>query len=277
MAVKKYKPTSPGRRTMTRIIRESGATNEPHKPLLRKLSKHAGRNNRGTISIRHRGGGHKRRYRIIDFKRNKIGIPAKVERLEYDPNRSADIALLCYADGERRYILAPRGLALGQTVLASPEADILPGNALPLRAIPLGTAVHNIEIRPGKGGQMVRSAGTSAQLIAKEGRYALLRLPSGEMRKVLENCYATIGQVGNLDHENASIGKAGRNRWLGWRPTVRGVVMNPVDHPHGGGEGRTSGGRHPVTPWGVPTKGKKTRNNPRTAAYIVRRRRSKSG
>jgi len=275
MAMKKYKPTSPGRRTMTRVVRQSGAANKPHKPLVSKLSKSGGRNNRGTISVRHHGGGHKRRYRIIDFKRNKLGIAAKVERVEYDPNRSAEIALLCYADGERRYILAPRGVAAGQTVISSPDADILPGNALPMKAIPLGTELHNIELRPGKGAQMARSAGTSAQLIAKEGRYALLRLPSGEMRKVLQECYATIGQVGNIDHENASIGKAGRNRWLGKRPTVRGVVMNPVDHPHGGGEGRTSGGRHPVTPWGVPTKGKKTRNNRRTDDYIVRRRRSK--
>jgi large subunit ribosomal protein L2 len=275
MAIKKYKPTSPGRRTMTRVVRESSTKNEPYKPLVSKLSKHGGRDNRGNISVRHRGGGHKRRYRLIDFKRNKRDIPARVERIEYDPNRSAEIALLCYADGERRYILAPRGIEPGQTVVSSAEADILPGNALPLKSIPLGTEVHNIELRPGKGGQIVRSAGTSAQLIAKEGRHALLRLPSGEMRKVLDQCFATIGQVGNNDHENAKIGKAGRNRWLGWRPTVRGVVMNPVDHPHGGGEGRTSGGRHPVTPWGVPTKGKKTRNNPRTDRMIVRRRRSK--
>ncbi len=275
MAMKKYKPTSPGRRTMTRVVRQAGTDNSPHRPLVRKLSKTGGRSNRGSISVRHHGGGHKRRYRIIDFRRNKVGITAKVERIEYDPNRSAEIALLCYADGERRYILAPRGIAAGQTVISSLDADILPGNALPMRAIPLGTEIHNIELRPGKGAQMARSAGTSAQLIAKEGRYVLLRLPSGEMRKVLQECYATIGQVGNIDHENASIGKAGRNRWLGIRPTVRGVVMNPVDHPHGGGEGRTSGGRHPVTPWGVPTKGKKTRNNPRTDDYIVRRRRTK--
>jgi len=275
MAIKKYKPTSPGRRTMTRVVRESSTTNEPHKPLVRKLSKHAGRDNRGKISVRHQGGGHKRRYRVIDFRRNKLEIPAKVERLEYDPNRSAEIALLCYADGERRYILAPRGIEVGQSVLASPQADILPGNALPLSSIPLGTEIHNIELRPGKGGQMVRSAGTSAQLIAKEGRYALLRMPSGEMRKVLDRCYATIGQVGNLDHENAKIGKAGRNRWLGKRPTVRGVVMNPVDHPHGGGEGRTSGGRHPVTPWGKPTKGAKTRKKQPSDNFIVRRRKAK--
>jgi len=272
MAIKTYKPTSPGRRGMSRIKRTSDGKNKPHKPLVRKLKGHGGRDNRGHISVRHRGGGHKRRYRIIDFRRDKIGIPAKVERIEYDPNRSAAIALVCYADGERRYILAPHGLEAGQVVISSPEADIQPGNCLPMQAVPLGTQLHNIEMRPGKGGQMVRSAGGGAQLIAKEGGYALLRLPSGEMRKILAQCYATIGQVSNLDHENAKIGKAGRKRWLGVRPTVRGVVMNPVDHPHGGGEGRTSGGRHPVTPWGVPTKGKKTRNNPRTDDYIVRRR-----
>jgi len=274
MAIKKYKPTSPGRRTMTRIVRESGTTNAPYKPLVKKLSKNGGRDNRGHIAVRHRGGGHKRRYRVIDFRRDKLDIPAKVEKIEYDPNRSADIALVCYADGERRYILAPKGLQIGQQIVSSLKADIQPGNSLPLESIPLGTEVHNIEMRPGKGGQMVRSAGTSAQLIAKEGSYALLRMPSGEMRRILMVCRATIGQIGNLDHENANSGKAGRSRWLGWRPTVRGVVMNPVDHPHGGGEGRTSGGRHPVTPWGVPTKGKKTRNNPRTGQYIVRRRKS---
>ena len=275
MAIKKYKPTSDGRRFMTRMVRKSSGKNTPHKPLLKKLSKSGGRDNRGQIAVRRRGGGHKRRYRVIDFRRNKIDIPGKVETIEYDPNRSADIALVCYTDGERRYILAPNGVEVGQILLASPEADITPGNALPMQSIPLGTTLHNIELRPGKGGQLVRSAGTGAQLIAREGRYALLRMPSGEMRKVLAQCYATVGQVGNLDHENASIGKAGRNRWLGNRPKVRGVAMNPVDHPHGGGEGRTSGGRHPVSPWGVPTKGKKTRNNPRTDAYIVRRRRRK--
>jgi len=272
MAIKKYKPTSPGRRFATRVERASGTTNEPHKPLVEKLTKSGGRDNKGHIAMRRRGGGHKRRYRVIDFRRDKHDIPAKVERIEYDPNRSADIALLCYADGERRYILAPHGLEVGQSVVASAEADIMPGNALPLRAVPLGTTLHNIEMKPGKGGQMARSAGVGAQLIAKEGRHALLRLPSGEMRRVLVDCFATIGQVGNLDHENAAIGKAGRHRWMGKRPEVRGVAMNPVDHPHGGGEGRTSGGRHPVTPWGVPTKGKKTRNNPRTDGMIVRRR-----
>jgi len=272
MPIKKYKATSPGRRFQTRMERASSTKNDPHKPLVRGTTRRGGRNNQGSIAVRHQGGGHKRRYREIDFRRDKVGIPAKVERIEYDPNRSADIALLCYADGERRYILAPAGLPPGQSVLSSPEADIQPGNALPLKVIPLGTTLHNIELRPGKGGQLARSAGTGAQLVAKEGRYALLRLPSGEMRQVLADCYASIGQVGNLDHENQAIGKAGRTRWLGRRPTVRGVAMNPVDHPHGGGEGKTSGGRHPVTPWGKPTKGAKTRNNPRTDRYIVRRR-----
>lgn len=276
MAIKKYNPTSPGRRGMTSAVRVETTENAPHKPLVEKLHKRGGRSGTsGRIAVRHRGGGHKRRYRVIDFRRDKIDIPAKVERIEYDPNRSANIALLCYVDGERRYILAPEGLVVGKQVVASAEADIVVGNALPLGAIPLGTVLHNIELKPGKGGQMVRSAGTSAQLVAKEGDYATLRLPSGEMRKVGLRCFATVGQVGNTDHENESIGKAGRNRWKGWRPTVRGVVMNPVDHPHGGGEGRTSGGRHPVTPWGVPTKGKKTRNNPRTDVFIVRRRSKK--
>ena len=272
MAIKKYKATSPGRRFQTRMVRSSSTENDPYKPLVRGLMQTGGRNNVGRLAVRHQGGGHKRRYRTIDFRRDKVGIPAKVERIEYDPNRSADIALVCYADGERRYILAPAGLEPGRTIVASPEADIVPGNALPLRVIPLGTTLHNIELRPGKGGQLARSAGTGAQLVAKEGRYALLRLPSGEMRQVLADCYASIGQVGNLDHENQSVGKAGRNRWIGKRPSVRGVAMNPVDHPHGGGEGKTSGGRHPVTPWGKPTKGAKTRNNPRTERYIVRRR-----
>jgi len=272
MAIKKYNPTSPGRRGMTSAERVDSTENRPHKPLVETLHKHGGRDNRGQIAVRHRGGGHKRRYRVIDFKRNKLGIPAKVETIEYDPNRSANIALLCYADGERRYILAPEGLKVGQKIVAAADADIVPGNALALGGMPLGTVIHNIELKPGRGGQIVRAAGTSAQLVAKEGAYATVRLPSGEMRKVLLECYATVGQVGNLDHENENLGKAGRNRWKGWRPTVRGVVMNPVDHPHGGGEGRTSGGRHPVTPWGFPTKGKKTRNNPRTDTFIVRRR-----
>ena len=272
MALKSYKATTPGRRFRTTVVHEGGTTNAPHKALVRGGRRHGGRDNRGQIAVRHQGGGHKQRYRVVDFRRDKIGIPGRVERVEYDPNRTADIALVCYADGERRYILAPAGLAAGRTVLASPDADIQPGNALPLRAMPLGTVVHNVELRPGKGGQMARSAGTGAQLVAKEDRYALLRLPSGEMRKVLGECYASVGQVGNLDHENQTIGKAGRTRWLGRRPTVRGTAMNPVDQPHGGGEGRTKGGRHPVTPWGFPTKGKKTRNNPRTDAYVVRRR-----
>jgi large subunit ribosomal protein L2 len=275
MAMKKYKPTTPGRRFMTSTVRVEGSKNKPHKPLLDKLSKSGGRDNRGRIAVRRRGGGHKRRYRIVDFRRDKIGIPAKVETIEYDPNRSANIALVCYADGERRYILAPEGLTVGREVISSPEADILVGNALPLSALPLGTMVHNIELKRFKGGQMCRSAGAGAQLLAKEGDHATLRMPSGEVRKVRVECYATVGQVGNLEHENETIGKAGRNRWIGKRPKVRGVAMNPVDHPHGGGEGRTSGGRHPVTPWGVPTKGKKTRNNPRTDKLIVRRRRAK--
>jgi large subunit ribosomal protein L2 len=276
MPIKKYKPTSPGRRFMTSTVGdEAGSGNKPHKPLLGKHKKFGGRDNRGHISVRHRGGGHKRRYRIIDFRRDKIGIPAKVERIEYDPNRSANIALLCYADGERRYILSPNGLTIGARVLSSPEADIQPGNTMPLRSMPLGTTVHNVELKRGYGGQMVRAAGAGAQLIAKEGDYGLLRMPSGEMRKVRIENFATVGQVGNLDHENENLGKAGRRRWMGWRPTVRGVVMNPVDHPHGGGEGRTSGGRHPVSPWGVPTKGKKTRNNQRTDQFIVRRRKKK--
>jgi large subunit ribosomal protein L2 len=273
MAMKKYKPTSPGRRFTTATVSVARRENRPHKPLVDHKTQTGGRDNRGQIAVRHRDNGHKRRYRIIDFRRDKTGIPGKVEQIEYDPNRSANIALICYCDGERRYIIAPEGLVVGQTVIASPTADIQPGNALPMTAIPLGTTLHNIELRPGKGGQMARAAGSGAQLVAREGRHALLRLPSGEMRRVLAACYATVGQVGNVEHENASIGKAGRNRWKGWRPTVRGVAMNPVDHPHGGGEGKTSGGRHPCTPWGVPTKGKKTRNNRRTDSAIVRRRR----
>jgi large subunit ribosomal protein L2 len=257
---------------MSSTVRVETSSGKPHKPLVEKLSKNGGRNNKGRISIRHRGGGHKRRYRVIDFKRNKIGITGKIETIEYDPNRSANIALICYIDGERRYILAPNHVKVGDKIIASPEADIVAGNALPLKAIPLGTTIHNVEMRPQKGGQLCRSAGASAQLIAKEGSYVTLRMPSGEMRKIFNECYATIGEVGNHEHNHETIGKAGRNRWKGWRPTVRGVVMNPVDHPHGGGEGRTSGGRHPVSPWGVPTKGKKTRNNQRTDKFIVRRR-----
>jgi len=260
---------------MTSLVRTESSENSPHKPLLRKLFKSGGRNNRGRMSIRHRGGGHKRRYRLVDFRREKIDIPAKVESIEYDPNRSANIALVCYMDGERRYILAPHALKVGDRVVASATADIQPGNCLPMSVIPTGTMLHNIEMRPGKGGQMVRSAGTGAQLMAREGQYALLRLPSGEMRKVLACCVATIGEVSNPEHSHEKIGKAGRNRWKGRRPKVRGVVMNPVDHPHGGGEGRTSGGRHPVTPWGVPTKGKKTRKTRRTDKMIVRRRKKR--
>lgn len=272
MPIKKFKPYTAGRRQMEVLVSPEITTDKPYKPLLEPKPKTGGRNNVGRVSSWQRGGGHKRRYRVIDFKRDKVGVPGRVETIEYDPNRSANIALVTYADGEKRYILAPGGLSVGQTILSSSEADIVVGNCLPLANIPVGTMVHNIELRPGKGGQMARSAGTAAQIMAKEGVYAHLRLPSGEMRLVLTECRATIGQVGNLDHANVSIGKAGRTRWLGRRPTVRGVAMNPVDHPHGGGEGKTSGGRHPVTPWGVPTKGHKTRNNPRTDRFIVRRR-----
>ena len=272
MGIKKFKPTSPGRRHMTASNFEEVTTSTPEKSLLAPLTKSGGRNNTGRITKRHTGGGHKRKYRIIDFKRDKREIPAKVVTIEYDPNRSARIALLHYADGEKRYILAPVGIKVGDVVIASETADIVPGNALSIRSIPLGTWVHNVELKVGKGGQMARSAGTYAMLAAKDGKYAQLRLPSGEVRLVLQGCCATIGQVGNTDHENIKIGKAGRNRWLGKRPQSRGVAMNPVDHPHGGGEGKSSGGRHPVTPWGVPTKGYKTRSNKRTDRFIVRRR-----
>jgi len=275
MAIKTYKPRTETLRFKTTIVNDDLTTNRPHKPLLEVKQRTGGRRNSGQTTSRFRGGGHKRKLRIIDFKRDKKGIPAKVVTIEYDPNRSSRIALLSYADGEKRYILQPDGLKVGQHVVSGPEADILVGNALPLRNIPPGTTVHNVELRPGKGAQMVRSAGGSAQLVAKEGDYALIKLPSGETRKVLVDCMATIGQVGNSDHENISIGKAGRTRWLGKRPHNRGVSMNPVDHPHGGGEGKTSGGRHPVTPWGQPTRGYKTRNNKRTDAFIVGRRKSK--
>ena len=275
MAIKTYKPRTETLRFKTTIVNDDLTTNRPHKPLLAVKQRTGGRRNSGQTTSRFRGGGHKRKLRLIDFKRNKTGIPAKVVTIEYDPNRSSRIALLSYADGEKRYILQPDGLKVGQHVVSGPEADILVGNALPLRNIPPGTTVHNVELRPGKGAQMVRSAGGSAQLVAKEGDYALIKLPSGETRKVLVDCMATIGQVGNSDHENISIGKAGRTRWLGKRPHNRGVSMNPVDHPHGGGEGKTSGGRHPVTPWGQPTRGYKTRNNKRTDAFIVGRRKSK--
>jgi large subunit ribosomal protein L2 len=272
MGIKGFKPTSPGRRGMTVVTFDDLTTDHPHKPLTEGKTRISGRNNKGHVTIWWRGRGHKRRYRAIDFRRDKIGVPGKVASIEYDPNRSANIALINYADGEKRYILQPIGLKVGDNVVASPEADILTGNSLPLKNIPLGTMIHNIELRPGKGGQMVRSAGSVAQLMAKEGAYAQLKMPSGEIRKVLVECYATIGQVGNMDHNNVSIGKAGRSRWLGRRPHVRGVAMNPVDHPLGGGEGKTSGGRHPVTPWGQPTKGYKTRNNKRTNAFILKRR-----
>ena len=272
MALKEFNPTSPGRRFMTTLTFEEVTKSTPEKSLTEPLKRTGGRDNRGRISVRFIGGGHKRRYRVVDFRRDKRDIPAKVAAVEYDPNRSARLALLHYADGEKRYILAPEGIKVGQTVVAGEGADILPGNALPLKLIPAGTMIHNIELRKGKGGQMVRSAGASAQLVAKEGDYAQVKLPSGEVRKVHLECLATVGQVGNLDHKNVSIGKAGRTRWLGRRPHNRGVAMNPVDHPHGGGEGKTSGGRHPVTPWGKPTKGAKTRNNKRTQGFIVKRR-----
>jgi len=275
MGIKTYRPYTETRRFQTGLTFEEITTAQPHKPLLEPKTRISGRNNQGEITIWRRGGGHKRHYRVIDFKRDKTGVPARVATIEYDPNRSAFIALLSYADGEKRYILYPQGLKVGDHVVSGPEADIVTGNSLPLKNIPVGTMIHNIEMRPGKGGQMVRSAGGSAQLLAKEGEYAQVRLPSGEVRKVFIECVATIGQVGNLDHENISIGKAGRKRWMGIRPTVRGVAMNPVDHPLGGGEGKTSGGRHPVTPWGQPTRGYKTRNNKSTDRYIVKRREKK--
>jgi large subunit ribosomal protein L2 len=272
MPIKKFRPTTPTRRFQTVVLRDEITKETPEKSLTAGLKKSGGRNNKGGTTIRFRGGGHKRTYRVIDFKRDKIGIPAKVASIEYDPNRSAHIALLNYADGEKRYILWPVGLVVGANLMSGPAAEIFVGNSLPLENIPAGTMVHNIELRPGKGGQMARSAGAAAQLVSKEGGIALLKLPSGEVRRVPLICYATIGQVGNLDHENVSLGKAGRTRYLGRRPHNRGVTMNPIDHPHGGGEGRTSGGRHPVTPWGQPTRGFKTRNNKRTDREIVTRR-----
>ena len=275
MAVVKAKPTSPGRRFVVKVVNPDLHKGAPVKALLDKKSKSGGRNNNGHITQRHVGGGHKQHYSMVDFKRDKDGVPARVERLEYDPNRSANIALLLYADGERRYILAPKGLSAGDKVVSGVDAPIKVGNCLPLRNIPVGSTVHNIEMKPGKGGQIARSAGALAQLVAREGRYATLRLRSGEMRKILAECKATIGEVGNSEHFLRSLGKAGATRWRGVRPTVRGVVMNPVDHPHGGGEGRTSGGRHPVSPWGQPTKGFKTRKNKRTDGMIVRRRNRK--
>ncbi|WP_321326060.1 50S ribosomal protein L2 [Thiomicrorhabdus sp.] len=273
--IKKSKPTSPGRRFVVSVVEPSLHKGKPHSALLEKKSKSGGRNNNGRITVRHHGGGHKQHYRMVDFKRSKAGVPATVERLEYDPNRSAHIALLKYADGERSYIIAPKNLAAGDLVETGDHVAIKTGNCLPLRNIPVGTIVHNLEMRPGKGAQIARSAGASASIVGRDGLYVLVRLRSGEMRKILAECKATIGEVGNSEHSLRKLGKAGAKRWRGVRPTVRGVAMNPVDHPHGGGEGRTSGGRNPVTPWGVPTKGKKTRSNKRTDGMIVRRRNKK--
>ncbi len=275
MAIKKIKPTSPGRRFQRYSAFNEITSTTPEKRLLKIIKKTGGRNVNGRITCRHHGGGHKRQYRIIDFKRDKIGIPARVASIEYDPNRSARIALLHYIDGEKRYILAPQNLSVGDRIMSGSDADIKPGNTLPLSNIPLGTHIHNIELRTGKGGQIVRSAGTFAQLMAKEDRYALIKLPSGEVRMIFLKCKATIGELGNVEHENISLGKAGRKRWLGRRPRVRGVAMNPVDHPMGGGEGRSSGGRHPCSPWGVPTKGYRTRRNRKSDRHIVKRRTKK--
>ena len=275
MPIVKTKPTSPGRRFVVKVVNPNLHKGRPHAPLLEKQTRNGGRNNTGRITTRHQGGGHKQHYRLVDFKRDKDNIPARVERLEYDPNRSAHIALLLYADGERRYIIAPREVGVGVTLMSGPAAPIKPGNSLPLRNIPVGSQVHCVELRPGKGAQLARSAGATVQLVAREGTYATLRLRSGEIRKVHVDCKATVGAVGNEEHNLRSLGKAGAKRWVGVRPTVRGVAMNPVDHPHGGGEGRTSGGRHPVSPWGVPTKGYKTRSNKRTDKLIVRRRKAK--
>lgn len=272
MATKTYKPTSPGRRNLVSIVNPELSRKRPEKSLVRPLSKTGGRNNNGRVTARHLGGGHKRKYRSIDFKRDKVDIPAKVAAIEYDPNRSANIALLNYVDGEKRYILSPVGIKVGDTVVAGDAVDIKPGNCLPMGNIPLGSIIHNVEMRIGKGAQMVRSAGAAAQLMAKEGTYVLVKLPSGEVRKFHRDCRACIGQVGNQEHEGQKMGKAGRNRWKGRRPKVRGVAMNPIDHPMGGGEGKSSGGRHPCTPWGVPTKGYKTRRNKNSDKYIVKRR-----
>jgi large subunit ribosomal protein L2 len=272
MALVKVKPTSPGRRGVVKVVSKDLWKGKPFAALVEKKKEHAGRNNNGHVTVRHQGGGHKQHYRVVDFKRNKDNIPAKVERIEYDPNRSAHIALLCYADGERRYIVAPKGVAVGQKLVSGSEAPIKPGNALPIRNIPVGTTLHCVEMLPGKGAQMARSAGASVQLLAREGEYAQLRLRSGEIRRVHIECRATIGEVGNEENSLRKIGKAGAQRWRGIRPTVRGVVMNPIDHPHGGGEGRTGEGRVPVTPWGQPTKGYRTRNNKRTDSMIVQRR-----
>jgi large subunit ribosomal protein L2 len=275
MPVKNYRPTTPTRRFQTVVGREDITREKPEKSLVAGKPKTGGRNSSGHVTSRFIGGGHKQTYRLIDFKRDKFGVPAKVASIEYDPNRSARIALLNYADGEKRYIIAPVGLEVGRTVLSGPEADILVGNALPLKNIPPGTVVHNVELKPGKGAQMARSAGAQAQLVSREAEFALLKLPSGEIRRVRVECMATVGQVGNVEHENVSLGKAGRKRWMGKMPHNRGVSMNPVDHPHGGGEGKTSGGRHPVTPWGQPTRGFKTRNNKRTDRFIVSRKAKK--
>jgi len=273
MGIKTYRPTSAGVRHKTGLTYEELTTREPYKPLLRYLPKSGGRDSRGHLSIRHHGGGHKRMYRIIDFRRDKIDIPGLIETVEYDPNRSSFVSLVRYRDGDRRYILAPFNLKVGQSIVSSnSQVDILPGNAMPLRYIPLGTIIHNIEMKKDKGGQIAKSAGSGAQILAKESDYAQVRLPSSEIRKIHLDCRATIGQVGNLDHQNISVGKAGRTRWLGIRPHVRGTAMNPIDHPHGGGEGRSKGGRHPVSPEGIPTKGYKTRKNKRTQSFIVRRR-----
>jgi len=272
MPIRKYKPTSPGRRQMSVQTYDEITVTSPYRPLTETMKKSGGRNNTGEVTMWWRGGGHKRLYRIIDFKRDKKNIPGTVSTIEYDPNRSARIALVTYADGEKRYILQPLGVKVGDTIVSADAADILPGNTLPLKNIPQGTQVHNVELKPGRGGQMARSAGASVQVVAKEGDYVSVKMPSGEIRKILQDCLATVGQVGNLDHENVSVGKAGRTRWKGRKPHVRGVAMNPVDHPLGGGEGKTSGGRHPVTPWGVPTKGYKTRPRKPSDKFIVQRR-----
>ena len=272
MAIIKVKPTSAGRRAVVKIVTPELHKGKPHAALLESQSRNAGRNHHGRITVRHQGGGHKQHYRMVDFKRDKDGVPAKIERLEYDPNRSAHLALLCYVDGERRYVIAAKGMSVGMQVVSGSDSPIKPGNSLPLRNIPVGTIIHCIEMQPGKGAQIARSAGASVQLMAREGSYAQLRLRSGEERKVHVDCKATIGEVGNSEHNLRSIGKAGAMRWRGVRPTVRGVAMNPVDHPHGGGEGKTSAGRHPVSPWGTPTKGYRTRSNKRTSGMIVNRR-----
>ena len=275
MPVRKLKPRSPGLRFRTISGFDEITKSTPEKSLLDSLARTGGRNNRGRLTAKRRGGGHRKQYRVIDFRRNKDDVEAKVTGVEYDPNRSARIALLSYADGEKRYILHPLGLKVGDTIVSGVKVDILPGNAMPLKSIPLGTQVHNVELKPGKGGQIARSAGASVQLVAKEGKYASLRLPSGEVRRILDQCSATVGQVGNVDHENVTLGKAGRSRWLGRRPNVRGVAMNPVDHPLGGGEGRSAGGRHPVSPWGVPAKGYKTRSRKPSDKFITQRRKKR--